>query len=435
MPTLRHAVTNADSANAASITATGITPIGSNRFGIVKVGFFQNLTINSVVWGGVDITANLIKNAVHDGLTRKRFAWFYYLNPPTTTENVVVSMSGSSFDRVIIVEAWDDVDQVTPYEGLTFTADGAAQGTDPATLSVSSSAGRVVSDGIYIWGNQIGASATATANGTGQTEAANDMVGSANGAGIASSYIAGAGSVTFSWDLTNSASYSWCMYAISLRPASVAIDLDGTAGLVLSATGALQTAIALSGSAGLTFNATGNLNTAIALAGLASLVFSAAGDVQVGSNLSGTAGLAFSVTGQLQTGITLAGSAGLTFAAAAELATAIRLAGASQVTLTAAGNLLTAIPLSGSAGITFSVAGNLLTAIALSGSVAVVITSAANLQTAIQLGGAASVSIFVNGDLVAGAVFQVNLAMLDEVPTFGGGYKEDFTGSSQYGVE
>jgi hypothetical protein len=215
MPTLQDSASAYSGPSVSTLTASGITPAGSNRFGLVKVAYFAAATISSVTWGGTNITSNAIKTAVHDGANRKTHAWFYILDPPASAADVVVTTSAASFDFFIIVEAWSDVDQSTPYGSLTFTADGTGQTAVPAALNVSSATGEVVTDCYYQW--QCTSPPATLDVGAGQTSIVELEGSSSNGAAMASSYRAGAASVDMGW--TNEAGSQWIMYAISIKPA------------------------------------------------------------------------------------------------------------------------------------------------------------------------------------------------------------------------
>lgn len=215
MPTLRHSL----GAESGSLTTTlvNITPAGTDRYGIVKVASFENRTVTSVTWGGVDITANVIKDAAHDGSSRKRLAWFYYLNPPASAANVVATIGGGGtpFDVYVIAEAYDGVDQATPYDNLTFTADDEGQTAVPANLTVTSATGELVVDCYYQW---VATTQPSTVTvGAGQTSIQELEGVSANGGLMASSYEAGDASVAMGW--SNAAGANWVMYAISLNAA------------------------------------------------------------------------------------------------------------------------------------------------------------------------------------------------------------------------
>lgn len=219
MPTLEHSL--ASESGSLETTLTGITPAGTNRYGLVTVGRFESRSVDSITWGGVDITANVVKSAGHDGVGRKILGMYYYLDPPASAADVVVSLSGtgSTFDVFVEAEAWSGVDQTTPYENLTATADDEGQTASPASISVASEAGSAVKDAYYQWDNGEGTTAVITV-GAGQTSIQELEGNSGNGACFGASYEAGAASVTMSWDNSDSASPQWCMYAISLNAAA-----------------------------------------------------------------------------------------------------------------------------------------------------------------------------------------------------------------------
>lgn len=197
--------------------ATGLTPSGSDRYGLVKVAWFSNVSVSSVMWGATDIIANQIKLAAHDGSSRKWLGWYYILDPAASSTTITVNFSGNTIDRFIIVEAWSGVDQVTPYSNFTNTADNTGGGAGTKEITVSSGSGSVVTDSFYMWAGD-GGTETCTPDGS-QTSIKELEGSSSNGAVFGASYEAGAASVAMTWT-TSAVSSNWAMYGASLNAAA-----------------------------------------------------------------------------------------------------------------------------------------------------------------------------------------------------------------------
>lgn len=363
MPTLEDSGIAGNSGS--SLTVAGIVPAGTNRYGIVKVGFFDAQTINSVTWGGVNITANVIKNAVHDGSNRKRFAWFYYLNPPASSADIVVTPSASVFNFFVEVEAWSGVDQTTPYENLTFTADGQENDGDlTPELTVTSATGDVVVDGLYLWvSNTTPADATP---GAGQTEI--QALDNGGDSWMGASYEAGAASVNMAWTPNATTNLRHAMYALSLNAAAggdttLAAALAGSAFVAA----AVMTQISLAGAVPASASIAANLNTNLALAAGIVTAAGASGDLSTAIRLSVFLLASGNVSAGLATLIPMAASISAAAVVAADLQTgnAIDLA----LSLIASANvypaLATQIAIASSMGATSSLASVLDTQIRL----------------------------------------------------------------------
>ena len=227
---------------AGSSKTVTITPSGTNRFGLVKIGHFTTiatLNVSSVMWGTSNITSNLVKSAVHDGANRKAYHWYYIVDPPAEETTITVTMSGTDAGVGVSAEAWSGVDQTTPYSGLTFTADNADGGTDPAVLTVTATSGKTIVAGIFHWTNGIGTSYTTMTPGSEQIEYAFDFGnygGGPNNGYFGSAWATSDGSVTFSWDGDTGTMVRHAIYAIVLNDAPA----TGLFGVRQCANGQLQ---------------------------------------------------------------------------------------------------------------------------------------------------------------------------------------------------
>ena len=146
--------------------------------------------------------------------------WVYYLNPPASSADVVCTVSANSVGKTVIVEAWDGVDQATPYGDLTATADNAGGGnSDPNVLTVTATSGKIITDCYYQWQTATGGTFSQSQTLI-QGSATLNHGGGANTCCVGSSYITSDGSVDMTWDSTAAANDTWCMYAIAFIAAA-----------------------------------------------------------------------------------------------------------------------------------------------------------------------------------------------------------------------
>jgi hypothetical protein len=117
----------------------------------------------------------------------------------------------------MIVEAWDGVNQITPYGDLTFTADDTGgSNSDPHVMTVTAAVRKIITDCYYMWSN----TASGPTIGGDQTSIESIIMDHGGGGPTAcfgSSYSISDGSVDHSWDSAATATSNWCMYAISLN--------------------------------------------------------------------------------------------------------------------------------------------------------------------------------------------------------------------------
>jgi hypothetical protein len=203
-------------AASSSTPATGISftwshtvGTGGNRILIVGVSIrnSSSQTVSGVTYAGAPLT-NI---GVRDNGTVVRIEMWGLVNPPSGTANVVVTLSSAADAKTVCgATSWTGVHQTTPL-GTFVSATGS---TNAPTVNATSATTEVVHDTVAAQGT-----VTATV-GAGQTQRWN----AGTSGGSAASNVRGAGStepgaatVTMSYSL--SASASWAIGAVSLKPA------------------------------------------------------------------------------------------------------------------------------------------------------------------------------------------------------------------------
>jgi len=194
-------------ASAASFTWSHTVGTGANRILIVGVSIrnSSSQTVTSVTYAGAPLT-NIGVQANGDVV---RIEMWRLVNPPSGTANVVVTLSGQA-KAVCGATSWTGVHQTTPL-GTFVSATGS---TNAPTVNASSATNEVVQDTVAAQGTvtaTVGAGQTQRWNaGTSGQAAATNVRG-------AGSTEPGAATVTMSYSL--SASASWAIGAVSLKPA------------------------------------------------------------------------------------------------------------------------------------------------------------------------------------------------------------------------
>jgi len=177
---------------------------GSDRY--LKVGVAINqigpATVSSITYAGVAMTR--LGGSVLSGVIRVEY--WYLLNPPTGTNDVVVTLSDSPMNLACVASSYFGVNQTTPH-GTESTATGV--GTGPS-VSVQSASGELVVDVMAC------ADTGHVSVGSGQTLRGVADNGTTE-AVCAVSDEAGATSVTMSH--TIGAANDWAIIGVSLRPA------------------------------------------------------------------------------------------------------------------------------------------------------------------------------------------------------------------------
>lgn len=211
-----------NSGDATSTTLTWAHTVGASgadRILVVAVQIARGSSIPSVstvTYAGQSLTktdgapADMTKQ---NSANTKRVELWKLVNPPTGTNNIVLTISagGSLTNRAVVgaeASSWTGVDQTTPL-GTSASASGTS--TTPS-VDVSSAAGEVVVD-------SVGAGATTSTTltvGAGQTQISTTQPLNA-GVG-ASSYEDGAATTTMSW--TASSSAAWATVGVPLKASS-----------------------------------------------------------------------------------------------------------------------------------------------------------------------------------------------------------------------
>lgn len=176
------------------------TVSGTNRLLLVTVSRFPSAnTISSLTYNGDALTKLDTQIDADDQAVE---IW-YLVNPDTGTNNIVGNLTAGT-EIVLGFTSWTCVNQSTP---LGTQAKAAGSGTTPS-VNVSSASGELVIDAVETFGGTLSV-------GAGQTQRINRN----DGAGflLGTSTEAGAGTVTMSW--TKSASSSWAIIGVPIKPA------------------------------------------------------------------------------------------------------------------------------------------------------------------------------------------------------------------------
>lgn len=212
-----------------SLTVTGKTTAGSDRYGVCAVIANNGASVTGVTWNGSAMTqlASVINGT--DG----RGAYLYGIAaPPTAASDVVVSMSPDS-RCIALVSSYNGAHQTTQ-NATPATASGTAS---PATVNVTdANSGDMVVDSLYFIG-----AGTPPAVGAGQTGDTADDQNIFGG----HSREAGPATVTMSWTLTSAT--RWSIAAIAIRAAAAGaptitdvgdeLFYHGETGVVITGTG------------------------------------------------------------------------------------------------------------------------------------------------------------------------------------------------------
>lgn len=199
-------------ASVSSVTISGFTVAsGSDRILIVGVGHRANtISVSGITWNTSEsftlISGSNATNSLSD-------VWLYKLLAPTeTTADVVVSFSASATFANAGVMYITGVDQTTPHGTAAI---GAGESGTTATATVTTAAGELVVDVVFVGATAV----TVGANQTSRWEI--DSTRSAGG-----STQDGADGGVMTWTL---ASDDWAIAAVPLKPVSAVIDQEGFA--------------------------------------------------------------------------------------------------------------------------------------------------------------------------------------------------------------
>ncbi len=198
-----------------NITLSFTTGSGSNRLLMVQAETNASRSFSGITYNGVSMTQVATENSLtnDDGVGAHVELW-YLVNPASGTHNIVATMVGSGAGS-LAAASFTNVNQTTPL-GTAATGNGTASGTQQSSLSVATSAGQLVIDGI---GTDVPSSGVGVDSppASGQTQ----LWYSANSPslyGAAGSTAPGTGSTVFmKWNVTNA---DWADIAVPINPAS-----------------------------------------------------------------------------------------------------------------------------------------------------------------------------------------------------------------------
>lgn len=197
------------------------TTSGSNRVLYcvgTSGGGLVDITTVTATYNSVSMTA--IADVTVVGSRTHR--WWRLVAPATGANNVVFSWSGNNYMRAIC-SSYTGVDQTTPEDSVV-TVDGSGGGTS-STFNVTTGATNDMVVDALVATNGI----TTVTAGASQTEV-NQEIADGTGAGmngIASSYEAGAASVTMSWSWSGFVSYAGSAFNLNAAGAGGATCTGG----------------------------------------------------------------------------------------------------------------------------------------------------------------------------------------------------------------
>jgi hypothetical protein len=194
-----------------TVTTGNLVVGGSNRVLYVFVGNSDGTpqTVSTVTW---NVASPESLTQIHDTTTAnfQRVEVWRLIAPTAATDNVTVTLSGSTTALIVIAVAVEDIDQATPNAAVVKAT---GTGSADSSVAVSSATGKLALDFLYRF--------SATLNvGAGQTQLENAFQ---TEAAAASSTEAGAATNTFTWDIGGSGTVSnweWTAVALSLNEVS-----------------------------------------------------------------------------------------------------------------------------------------------------------------------------------------------------------------------
>lgn len=211
MPAPLHDATTVDTGAGSTGTRTTGTvshvAAGSNRIAVARIAFKPSGSthvVSGVTYGGVAMTK--LDHAV-DG-TGTRVELWYLLNPPTTSQACVFTLSAAANNAAFAVSSYKDVNQSTPW-GAVVKANGAAAVGTPFGVSLVNTDGSLVVDAV---GQRLDASApTLTmvdATGRVQRVDRDTDATSTSDQRLAASDMPGEGTVAMTWNSSKAVQYA-----------------------------------------------------------------------------------------------------------------------------------------------------------------------------------------------------------------------------------
>jgi len=203
----------AGAAGTNTVTTGNLVVGGSNRCIYVFVGNSDGTpkAVSTVTW---NVASPESFTKIHDtGTSSFQLVEVWRLIAPSAaTDNITVTLAGSTTALIVVAVAVEDIDQTVP--NGTIVDDQQEPGTDSAaSINVSSAAGKLILDFIYRFADALNV-------GAGQTQLENAFQTEAQ---AASSTEAGAASVTMSWTSLGAGTqfqWAWSMVGLSLNEVS-----------------------------------------------------------------------------------------------------------------------------------------------------------------------------------------------------------------------
>ena len=220
---------NLSGINVSSYTLTGVVISGSNKFLVVCVGLWDNLSgqqVSSVVLdpGGLNTAFSVIlkgdqANSQGDGVRAELWG---LVAPTAGTYSVEVTISAQCAQIGVAARCYSGVDQATPYRTpaknyANSLPGGSPDPVDPATVSATSAVSDVVVSALNGWSDTAPRpNVNSPQTGSTQSGAGSNMqMGDSDGPGSATST-----TVTWNMPATDPNDNAWSLVAASLQPVS-----------------------------------------------------------------------------------------------------------------------------------------------------------------------------------------------------------------------
>lgn len=125
-------------------SAFSVTAAGSNRCAFALIGFnnVTGLSVTSVTYGGIAMTA--AGTPAHNVTSHAYTAIYYLVNPPTGSNTLAVTCSGSTVEIYVNLVSFTGVDQTTPVRAASYTT-ATGSSAAPAVTVPSNASDKTIS--------------------------------------------------------------------------------------------------------------------------------------------------------------------------------------------------------------------------------------------------------------------------------------------------
>jgi hypothetical protein len=189
-----------------SLTWSHTTGVGLNRILLVSVSTHSGRTVSSITYGGTALTK--IGSSISSSGPHPSTEMWYLKSPIVGAANIVVTLSG---DDAFTAGAttFFGINQTTPFGNFTTNTGTAFM----PSVTIASVAGQIVVDSVAAH------QATSGTTGAGQMPLWNQFTGTGGGdVWGSSSFKAGTGTISMSWNLSGSGPGEWAATAVTLVP-------------------------------------------------------------------------------------------------------------------------------------------------------------------------------------------------------------------------